>query len=415
MSAAHPLPSEAPALPGPGELVQGRYRIVEELGRGGMGLVLAARDEMLGREVALKVVLPQMMSSRPAVERFVNEARSLAQLDCRNVVRVLDFGEISAPIECAGLPFMVLERLHGEDLFSVAAREGGLSPSRVVRYALETCAGLAAAHARGIVHRDLKPENLFLAVEADGSECLKVLDFGVARSPGRRPLTLEKAGVGSPGYMSPEQVEGSRAVDGRSDIWAVGVVMYELLAHRAAFVGDSPQSLCLQILTAPVVPLTELRSDLPPALVYIVERCMERDPERRFANVAELAEALAPLDDWSPDSDVERIRRQLDVSEGVESSRVRRRSSAPRVTSRTSSVEVPSSRRRRTLSFLVAAAVFLPALALLPRVAQAPELASARAWSIEAVQQAKLTWHAARARAQELWAKTDDRGTPGKP
>jgi eukaryotic-like serine/threonine-protein kinase len=265
MSAAHLLPAETYALPALGELVQGRYRILQELGRGGMGLVLAARDEMLGREVALKVVLPQMMSSRQAVERFVNEARSLAQLDCRNVVRVLDFGEISEPAASAGLPFMVLELLHGEDLFSVAAREGGLSPSRVVRYALETCAGLAAAHARGIVHRDLKPENLFLAVEADGSECLKVLDFGIARSPERRAVTLERAGVGSPGYMSPEQVEGSQSVDGRSDIWALGVVMYELLAHRPAFVGDDPQSLCLQILTAPVVPLTELRSDLPPA------------------------------------------------------------------------------------------------------------------------------------------------------
>jgi len=403
-------------MPAPGALVQGRYRGLEELGRGGMGLVLSAHDETLDREVALKVVLPQMMASRAAVERFVNEARSLAQLDCRNVVRVLDFGEISLPVECAGLPFMVLERLHGEDLFSVAAREGGLSPSRVVRYALETCAGLAAAHARGIVHRDLKPENLFLAVEADGSECLKVLDFGVARAPGRRPLTLEKAGVGSPGYMSPEQVEGSKAVDGRSDIWAVGVVMYELLAHRAAFVGDNPQSLCLQILTAPVVPLTEVRSDLPPALVYIVERCMERDPDQRFANVAELAEALAPLDDWSPDSEAERIRRQLDATDQVEVSDVRRRTSTPRASGRAEvRRSVPGSRRRRTLSLLVAAAVFLPAVALLPRVSRAPELAGARAWSVAAVQQAKIAWHSARVRAQELWAKTDDRRGPGKP
>lgn len=416
MSAATSLPSQVLALPEPGDLVQRRYRVLEELGRGGMGLVLAARDEMLGREVALKVVLPQMMSSRQAVERFVNEARSLAQLDCRNVVRVLDFGEISEPAASAGLPFMVLERLRGEDLYSVAAREGGLSPSRVVRYALETCAGLAAAHARGIVHRDLKPENLFLAIEADGSECLKVLDFGIARSPGRRPLTLDRAGVGSPGYMSPEQVEGSDAVDGRSDIWALGVVMYELLAHRAAFVGDTPQSLCLQILTAPVVPLNDLRSDLPPALVYVVERCMERDPELRFGNVAELAEALTPLDDWAPDLDVERIRRQLEVSEMGESSQVRRRVSTPRSSRASERKLTPpaSGRRRRGLSLLVAAALFLPALALLPRVAQAPELAGARAWSTHAVQQVKTTWQAARVRAQELWAKADDK-PPGKP
>lgn len=416
MSAAPSLRSDAtvpPALPAPGELVQGRYRILEELGRGGMGLVLAARDETLGREVALKVVLPQMLSSRQAVGRFVNEARSLAQLDCRNIVRVWDFGEISEPATSAGLPFMVLELLHGEDLFSVAAREGGLSPARVVRYALEVCAGLAAAHARGIVHRDLKPENLFLAVEADGSECLKVLDFGIARSAGRRPLTVGKAGVGSPGYMSPEQVEGSDAVDGRSDIWGLGVVMYELLAHRAAFVGDNPQSLCLQILTAPVTPLTEIRADLPPALVYIVERCMERDPDARFQNVAELAEALTPLDDWASETEVDRIRRQLDSSEtGVASSYVRRQTSA----ARSSSGTIPlANRRRRGVSLLVAAALFLPAVALLPRVAQAPELASARAWSAQALAQAKTTWHAARVRAQELWAKTDDERTPAKP
>jgi len=411
MSAAHSFPSEAPALPALGELVQGRYRILQELGRGGMGLVLGARDEMLGREVALKVVLPQMMSSRQAVERFVNEARSLAQLDCRNIVRVLDFGEISEPAASAGLPFMVLELLRGEDLFSVAARERGLSPSRVVRYALEACAGLAAAHARGMVHRDLKPENLFLAVEADGSECLKVLDFGIARSAGRRALTVGKAGVGSPGYMSPEQVEGSDAVDGRSDIWGLGVVMYELLAHRAAFVGDSPQSLCLQILTAPVVPLTELRQDLPPALVYIVERCMERDPAARFQDVAELAEALTPLDDWTAESDVERIRRQLDTNEASPGSVVRRRTSTARSSKGN---DLPIGGRRRSFSLLVAAIVFLPAVALLPRVAQAPELATARAWSAQAVDQAKATWHAARIRAQELWAKTDER-TPGKP
>jgi eukaryotic-like serine/threonine-protein kinase len=410
------------AIPQPGELVQGRYRALHELGRGGMGVVLAARDEMLNRQVALKVVLPHMMSSQPAVERFVNEARSLAQLDCRHVVRVWDFGTISEPATSAGLAFMVLELLRGEDLFSVAAREGGLSPARVVRYAMEACAGLAAAHARGIVHRDLKPENLFLAIEPDGSECLKVLDFGIARSPGRRSLTAEKAGgVGSPGYMSPEQVEAPGNVDARSDIWALGVVMYELLAHRPAFTGQDPHSLCLQILNAPVTPLRELRPELPPALVYVVERCMERDPARRFSNVAELAEALAPLDDCAPESDAERIRRQLEASPAAVGPGLRRpaleSSSDGDVSGVRRASAVGPGRRRRGLSLLAAALVFLPAVALLPRVAHAPELASARAWTLHAAAQAKAAFDATQTRARELWqqARTEAPPAPSKP
>lgn len=393
------------AIPKPGELVQGRYRALHELGRGGMGVVLAARDEMLNRDVALKVLLPQMMSSQQAVERFVNEARSLAQLDSRHVVRVWDFGTISEPPASAGLAFMVLELLRGEDLFSVAAREGGLSPSRVVRYAIEACGGLAAAHARGIVHRDLKPENLFLAIEPDGSECLKVLDFGIARSRNRRSQSAGKTGVGSPGYMSPEQVEAPGSVDARSDIWALGVVMYELLAHRPAFIGEDPHSLCLQILAAPVTPLNELRPDLPPALVYIVERCMERDPARRFPNVAELAEALAPLDDWSPESDAERIRRQLDASSVAFGAYVRPREDSGDVSGiRRASSNGPTP-KRRGWALLVAALVFLPAVALLPRVAQAPELAPARAWTTQAAERAKAAWQTTSTRARDLWRK----------
>ncbi len=294
---AHPLqsarqPGTPLELPNPGDVVHARYRVREELGRGGMAAVLAAYDGMLEREVALKLMLPQLVTSREAVERFINEARSLAKLESPHVVRVLDCGRLKAPIACAGLPYMVLELLRGEDLYTVAAREGGLSAERVVRYALQACAGLASAHAQGIVHRDLKPENLFLAVDADGQECLKVLDFGIARSHSRRALTRGRVGLGSPGYMSPEQVHGGGTVDARSDVWGLGIVMYELLAHRPAFAGDDPHTLCAQTLTADVVPLAELRPELPRALVEIVERCLEREPGRRFSGVDELAYAL---------------------------------------------------------------------------------------------------------------------------
>lgn len=413
-------PDDLPEPPTIGDLVQGRYRIEQELGRGGMGVVLEAHDEMLDRQVALKVVLPRMLRSPEAIERFYNEARSLARIDSRNVVRVLDFGTVNEPATASGLPFMVLELLRGEDLFSIASRlPGGMPPARVVRYALEACAGLAAAHAQGIVHRDLKPENLFLADEPDGTQCLKVLDFGIARSHTRRALTRGHVGVGSPGYMAPEQVEGKEVVDGRADIWALGVVMYELLAQRPAFFGDDPRSLCLQILSAPVTPLSQLRTDLPPALVYIVERCMERDPERRFANVAELAEALSPLDDWSPSSDAELIRRRLEGGlEGGEESPPRS-GARPAIERLTSSdlVDLPSPprprRARRVISAIVVALVLIPLVALLPRVAKAPELAPARAWTAQTLASTQATWNKARDRARELWMK-EPAGEPAR-
>lgn len=413
-------PGDLPELPKPGDVVHGRYRVDFELGRGGMGVVLQARDQMLDRDVALKVVLPRMLRSPEAIERFSNEARSLAQLESRHVVRVLDFGFISSPSACAGLPFMVLELLRGEDLFSVAAREGALSPARVVRYALQACAGLAAAHAQGIIHRDLKPENLFLAMEPDGTECLKVLDFGVARSHTRRALTRGHVGVGSPGYMSPEQVEGTGRVDQRADIWGLGVVMYELLAHRPAFFGDNPQSLCLQILTAEVPPLSEIEPGLPPALVYIVERCMARDPDDRFGNVAELAEALAPLDARNPESEAERIRRHLDTAEEPPVSATR-----PQAARALPSVDVviteplplrPRRRGRRLASLALAFVILIPVVALLPRVAQAPELAAARAWSGRTVEKSRLAYLHLRARVRELWMKEPGGAPPpGRP
>jgi serine/threonine-protein kinase len=400
--------SDLPTLPVPGETVHGRYRIEQELGRGGMGIVLAAHDQMLGRRVALKLLMPHLMRSPEAVTRFGNEARSLAQLDSPHVVRVLDYGLVSGPDSCCGLPFMVLELLRGEDLFSLVARDGALSPSRVVRYALQACAGLAAAHAQGIVHRDLKPENLFLSVEPDGSECIKVLDFGIARSRDRRALT-KGHGVGSPGYMAPEQVEGTQ-VDSRADIWALGVVMYELLARRPAFVGDNAQSLCLQILTAPITPLLELRPELPPALVFIVERCMERDPDRRFANVAELADALAPLDQHDPETEAERIRRRLgsvDDDEVISDVRPRqeRALATGDIVATAPGRRERRLRRRRVVSVLAVTFALVPMVALLPQVKNAPELAPLRAWSAQAVEQTRETYAKVHARARELWMK----------
>ena len=381
---APPL-NETLVLPTSGELVQARYQVRHELGRGGMAVVLAAYDAVLERDVALKVMLPLLVSSREAVERFVNEARSLAKLETPHVVRVLDCGTLRTPASCAGLPFMVLELLRGEDLYSVAAREGGLPPERVVRYALQACAGLQAAHTQGIIHRDLKPENLFLALDAEGNECLKVLDFGIARSQSRRALTRSRVGLGSPGYMSPEQVQGEAEIDARTDIWGLGVVMYELLAHQPAFSGDDPRTLCARTLTAEVVPLASLRPDLPAALIDVVARCLEREPGRRFGSVAELAQALKNVETDAGATP------ELSSSEFVELD-------IP--------IDVVRPRRgRRVAAWLLAVVILAPAVMLLPEVARAPELASARTWSARTVAQVQSGWRVVRARAHELWMK----------
>ena len=381
---APPL-NETLVLPTSGELVQARYQVRHELGRGGMAVVLAAYDAVLERDVALKVMLPLLVSSREAVERFVNEARSLAKLETPHVVRVLDCGTLRTPASCAGLPFMVLELLRGEDLYSVAAREGGLPPERVVRYALQACAGLQAAHTQGIIHRDLKPENLFLALDAEGNECLKVLDFGIARSQSRRALTRSRVGLGSPGYMSPEQVQGEAEIDARTDIWGLGVVMYELLAHQPAFSGDDPRTLCARTLTAEVVPLASLRPDLPATLVDVVARCLEREPGRRFGSVAELAQALKNVETDASATP------ELSSSEFVELD-------IP--------IDVVRPRRgRRVAAWLLAVVILAPAVMLLPEVARAPELAGARTWSARTVAQVQSGWRVVRARAHQLWMK----------
>ena len=298
-------------LPKPGTLVAQRYRLGDGIGEGGMSVVFSARDERLGRDVALKLLNPQRAFSPEIVTRFVNEARTLAQLDCPHVVRVFDAGVTDEPGKPT-LPFMVLELLHGIELRSLLAEVDGGDVRRVVGWMLQICDGLAAAHVEGIIHRDLKPANLFVVDEPDGTQIVKVLDFGIARSMEVTPaLTFDGEHMGSPGYMSPEQIKDVRNVDQRSDIWSLGVVMYEIFTGVAPFQAETPLDLCLQILHAPVEPLRRLRPDLSPGLAAVIQRCMQRPVAARFANVAELAEALSP---YAHPRDLEvaaRVRRRL--------------------------------------------------------------------------------------------------------
>ena len=309
---------EPSAVVAPGDLVAGRYKVRKEIARGGMSAIVQARDVRLGRLVALKILLPRYRRAERVVDCFVAEAQMLARINNRHVVTVLDQGTISHRSGEAGLPFLVLELLHGENLRNYAVGHWPLELARVARFGIQVCEGVAAIHAQGITHQDLKPDNLFVSREPDGSECLKVLDLGIALRPGMPP-GVGTQGAGSPGYMSPEQVHEPGAVDARSDIWSLGAVLYELFAGRAPFEPKDARDFCSRIVGDETVRLAEVRPDLPMGISLAIERCLESDRHRRFQNVAELASCLAPYVDQEPLDEAERVRRWLENSPRIPS------------------------------------------------------------------------------------------------
>jgi serine/threonine-protein kinase len=287
------------AIPREGDLIGGKYRVGGQLGAGGMGVVLAARHEGLAQHVAIKVLLPQATRSEEAVARFLREARTAAALQGEHVTRVMDVGTLPS-----GAPYMVMERLTGADLADVLAARGALPVNEAVRYVLEACQAMAEAHARGIVHRDLKPSNLFLAQRPDGAPFVKVLDFGISKvddaSLGEAPkgaLTTTGAMIGSPIYMSPEQVRSSRKVDARTDVWSLGVILHELVSGRLPFEGDSLSGILAAIAADPATPLRTHRPDAPAGLEAVVLRCLEKDPTQRTQDIRTLVEDLRPYAD----------------------------------------------------------------------------------------------------------------------
>ncbi len=305
-----------------GEVLAGKYRVEQVLGVGGMGVVVSALHLQLDERVALKFLLPEALSNQEAVARFAREARAAVKIKSIHVARVSDVGTLES-----GAPYMVMEFLHGQDLSALIRDRGPLPYQDAVDFVLQACEALAEAHALGIVHRDLKPANLFLITAADGSPCIKVLDFGISKvtSPGSSGndygMTKTQAIMGSPLYMSPEQMTSSRDVDGRSDIWAIGTILFELLAGRPPFLGDTMPQLCGMILQEPPPFPRQFRPDLPQGLEAAILRCLEKDRQRRFANVGELAAALAPFGSANASRSAERVSKVLSAA-GISSSQL---------------------------------------------------------------------------------------------
>ncbi len=273
----------------PRALIGSKYRVVRELGAGGMGVVVEVEHVEFPRRFALKWIRPDLVSPE-AERRFKQEAVVVGGLTHENVVSISDFGR-----DADGAAFMVMELLDGETLAARLERRGALPVARVVKLVEQVCAGLSAAHARGIVHRDIKPSNLFCATRSDGTEVVKILDFGVAKAVEQPSVTVSASPVGTAYYMAPEQAM-SGPVDARTDVYAVGVVAFEALTGgRVPHPGETFPQVMAHLLTKPPLSLAELRPDLPPGLVEIVERALAHEPNERFTSADAFARAIRPF------------------------------------------------------------------------------------------------------------------------
>jgi serine/threonine protein kinase len=278
-----------------GEVLAGKYRVDRVLGIGGMGVVVAAKHMQLGEPVAIKLLLPQMTADPEAVNRFAREALAAVRIKGEHVARVFDVGTLET-----GAPYIVMEFLEGVDL-ACWIRDRGPSPiDLAVDFVLQACLAVAEAHRLGIVHRDLKPSNLFCVRGIDGRPFIKVLDFGISKmttfnTHGPKVRTMTSAIMGSPLYMSPEQMQSTKDVDSRTDIWALGVVLYELVTGRAPFKGQTTAELIIEIATKEPPSLREVRPDAPEGLEDVVKKCFAKDRESRYGDVGELARALGPF------------------------------------------------------------------------------------------------------------------------
>lgn len=277
-----------------GTVLDGRFEILSTLGNGAMSVVVAARHLQLRQKVAIKMLRPEYAGYQDVVTRFLREARAAACLRNEHVVSVTDVGMLPT-----GVPYLIMEHLHGTDLAAHLAAHGPLHVDQAVEYVFQVLEALAEAHRAGIIHRDIKPANLLLAEREDGSALIKVLDFGVSKFTGpdytAHGLTVHAPLLGSPAYMSPEQIRDPSGVDARTDIWSVGVVLYELVTGHLPFEGRTAPELVSAICAPQPTPISPLISRAPIELVGVIGRCLHKSREGRFANVQDLARALVPF------------------------------------------------------------------------------------------------------------------------
>jgi eukaryotic-like serine/threonine-protein kinase len=284
------LQSQEPVQLAPGDVLARKYRLIEPLGEGGMAVVWVALNIALETRVAIKILRAALASDARLVARIRQEAKATAAIAHKNIVQVYDYG-----VTGWGAPFIVMELLHGETLAERMKSQGRLAPVDAVRTLMRAMKGITVAHAKGIVHRDLKPENIFLAVEDNGAERPKVLDFGVsfvARESGDDRLTRAGGIVGTPSYLPPEAIEGDNRGDVRGDVWALGVMLHETITGDLPFHGKTVHALLEAIVHEPAPPMGDLVPNVDPRLQQIVDRALAKDPARRHPGVRELFDEL---------------------------------------------------------------------------------------------------------------------------
>jgi serine/threonine-protein kinase len=276
-----------------GTIVDGKYLVHQAIGQGGMGTVYEAEHRSTGRRVAMKVLKPEHAAKPESVARLQQEARIVGQLHHPNITEVIDISQLRD-----GTHYLVMELLRGETLARRIEQRGALQPREMVHVAMQVLSALTAAHARGVVHRDMKPDNIFLTEKA-GMLHAKILDFGISKatSPDEQPHHLTRTGMvmGTPYYMAPEQAMGERQLDGRVDVWGVGVMMYEALSGVRPFVAKNYNALLVQILTVQAAPLESLNPAVQPALAAVIRHALEKKRDQRFRTAEEFRTALEPF------------------------------------------------------------------------------------------------------------------------
>jgi serine/threonine protein kinase len=356
-----------------GDLVAGKYLVGDIIAYGGMGVVVSATHQELRTQVAMKIVRGDLASDEALVARLLNEARAAASLKSEHVARVIDCGKLDT-----GAPYLVMEHLEGMDLRSVLEERGPLPIQETVDFVLQVCEGVAEAHAAGIIHRDIKPENLFMTRSVCGRPVIKILDFGISKriteKLGASKLTSPGMSIGSPWYMSPEQTRASSNVDERTDIWSLGVVLYELLTGKRPFEGETVAVVAAQVLTHEPPNPCALRPAIPASLGAVILRCLDKNADGRFQGIGALAAALRPhagalaprvpsnpdLEPISVRSEPPRVNPFAQTERGgTPSSECLQGVVATRCSERFTASKIPGVRSRRPLALSMAAALIV--------------------------------------------------------